>query len=129
MIVQWRLLLLLLPCLSFVAESLRAATHPPIPGVDNKFLSRYVPERETLLLRRKIFLYKDDLYTPWSDWNNCSLKDCTEFRFRRCVNESFEERYQNMLKSSVCPFQYVAETRRCRDDSQCRKPGKSTRRY
>ncbi len=94
------------------------------PDVQSKFFAHYVLDRNTLILKRKVFLYRNELYTPWSEWGNCSVKDCTEFRFRRCLNDSYEERITNLFRTNSCPFQYVAETRRCLDDSQCHKEGK-----
>lgn len=82
-------------------------------------------DRSTLLLRRKIFIYKNELYTPWSEWSNCSTRDCTELRYRQCLNDSYESWIPNLFQTNNCPFQFIAETRRCTNDAGCRKEAPS----
>ncbi|VDN15221.1 unnamed protein product [Dibothriocephalus latus] len=72
---------------------------PMAPQTEEKFFSQYVFDRNTLILRRRIMLYKDNLYTEWSDWGNCSVKDCTEFRFRKCKDESYEDRITDLFRT------------------------------
>ncbi|VDL97445.1 unnamed protein product [Schistocephalus solidus] len=93
---------------------------PMASQTEDKFFTQYVFDRNTLILRRRIMLYKDNLYTEWSDWGNCSVKDCTEFRFRRCKDESYENRITDLFRTKSCPFLYIAETRECRDTSLCK---------
>lgn len=97
-----------------------AALPPPKPSeIQSKFFSHYVMDSRTLLLGRKIFLYKDELYSPWSEWGNCTTRDCTELRYRACLNDSYENWIPNLFRTNNCPFQYIAESRRCRNDTQC----------
>ncbi|BHF77766.1 hypothetical protein SprV_0602087500 [Sparganum proliferum] len=98
---------------------------PVASQTEEKYLTQYVVDRNTLILRRRILLYKDDLYTEWSDWGNCSVKDCTEFRFRKCKDESYEDRITDLFRTKSCPFLYIAETRECRDKSLCKVDGPS----
>ncbi|KAL7056572.1 hypothetical protein AAHC03_021052 [Spirometra sp. Aus1] len=98
---------------------------PVASQTEEKYLTQYVVDRNTLILRRRILLYKDDLYTEWSDWGNCSVKDCTEFRFRKCKDESYEDRITDLFRTKSCPFLYIAETRECRDTSLCKVDGPS----
>nr|VZI50343.1 unnamed protein product [Spirometra erinaceieuropaei] len=45
---------------------------PVASQTEEKYLTQYVVDRNTLILRRRILLYKDDLYTEWSDWGDTS---------------------------------------------------------
>lgn len=109
--------------LAYLLVSLTLANPPLTPPrpTQSKYITQYVVDRNTLLLRRKIFIFRNELYSPWSEWGNCSTKDCTELRFRRCLNDSYENWIPNLFKTNHCPFQYIAETRRCQNDTGCRK--------
>ncbi|VUZ41549.1 unnamed protein product [Hymenolepis diminuta] len=89
--------------------------------VQNKFFTEYVWDRSTLLLKRKLFLFRNELYSPWSDWGNCIHKDCTELRYRHCLNDSYEEWIPNIFRTKNCPFEYIVESRRCLNDTLCHK--------
>ncbi|VDD81513.1 unnamed protein product [Mesocestoides corti] len=116
---QWRVWTVVLVTIA----TLCGAQSPP--SVQDKFFAQYVLDRSTLVLKRKVFIYRNELYTPWSEWGNCSTRDCTEFRYRQCLNDSYEDRITNLLKTNSCPFQFVAETRRCLNDTACKSDGPS----
>lgn len=91
----------------------------------DKFIFEYFRPRNKLTLDRKVFILNSDLYTPWTEWGNCSRKDCRELRYRRCINDSHKEWIRNIFHTKNCPFEYFVESRRCVDDSQCKKKGES----
>ncbi|CDI97096.1 Mastin [Echinococcus multilocularis] len=129
---QWVVRLCFLSLLLHLALTQRSQSgaSPPLPPPtptpsQSKFFAHYVMDRSTLLLRRKIFIYKNELYTPWSEWSNCSTRDCTELRYRQCLNDSYESWIPNLFQTNNCPFQFIAETRRCTNDAGCRKEAPS----
>ena len=77
-----------------------------------------------LLLNRELLMYRDEKFSPWSEWGDCSLADCTEMRFRTCKNESIRAKPANNLDTDGCPVKYIVEKRRCTDDTQCTADGK-----
>ncbi|VDK20733.1 unnamed protein product [Taenia asiatica] len=128
----WAVRLCVLPFLIYltltqaISSNSSSLLPPPTPtSSQNKLFAHYVMDRGTLLLRRKIFIFRNELYTPWSDWSNCSTRDCTELRYRQCLNDSYENYIPNLFRTNNCPFQYIVETRRCANDAECHKEAPS----
>nr|CDS25513.1 Mastin [Hymenolepis microstoma] len=95
----------------------------------DKFLTEFIVDRSILLFKRKLFLYRNELYSPWTEWGNCMPKDCTELRYRHCLNDSYEEWIPNLFRTNSCPFEYIVESRRCLNETLCHKkvPSKTIR--
>ncbi|CAH8512383.1 unnamed protein product [Dicrocoelium dendriticum] len=64
-----------------------------------------------------------DHYEEWSNWSQCVIPSCIQYRYRRCTDDSWKQIHLSKSGKYNCPSTISVETRRCIDQTGCPVPG------